>query len=567
MHRTARLVAVLAFVRIILAQSPAGPAKVVIPMRDGVKLSADVYGATPSVRKPVLLQRTPYNKAGAAATALRFAKEGYVVVVQDTRGRFESEGEFFPYNNEGQDGFDTAEWILQQPWSDGRIGMWGASYVGAVQYQALAEGAPGIVVVCPTATWNSFYRNIYTGGVARLALIGTAAAGLYPPPQEKTVPADWYRTLLSAPLSDLDLAIGWRIPWLRTILTHPKPDGFWKRLDLTAEMEKTPVPAQHVVGYYDFFLRETVANFQRQRKINGQQQLILGPWDHGSIGKTTLGEVNFGPTAELDLAGENLRWFNRLLLHRGASDSAPAVRYFSMGDNTWHTATDWPPPESVQTSFYFRSGGKANTRKGDGRLEVRQPSSPEKADTFRSDPARPVPAWPPAMLKEKFAAFWGPVDQGPNEDREDVLVYDSGPLKQPLRVAGPIEADLWVTHDTPDADWVVKLIDVWPNGFAQNLSVGVQRASFIPDRQLGASTAGKPNRVQVDVGHTAAVIQPGHSLRVEVTGSYFPLFDRNLNTGEGPYSARSVIATQHVHHEPSRESRILLHVLSGERKR
>lgn len=528
------------------------PGRVTIPMRDGVKLSADVYGAA-AERRPVLLQRTPYDKSRAGAVARRYADQGYVVVVQDTRGRFESEGAFFPYNNEGQDGFDTTEWMLQQPWCDGRIGMWGASYVGAVQYQAIAEGAPGIAVVCPTATWNSFYRNIYTGGVSRLALIATAGAGLYPPPQGKAAPEDWYQTLLSLPLADLDLAIGWRIPWLRTILMHPRPDGFWKRLDVTAEMEKASVPGQHVVGYYDFFLRETVANYQRLRKTNPQQQLILGPWDHGSIGKRKLGDVDFGPAAELDLAEENLQWFNRILKKTG--EAAPAVRYFSMGDNAWRSATQWPPADAVETSFYLRSRGKANTRRGDGRLERKPASENEPHDAFRSDPEDPAPAWPPAMLKAKFAAFWGPVDQAPTEDRDDVLVYDSGPLKEPLRIAGPVSAELWVSQDTPDADWVVKLIDVWPNGFAQNLTVGVQRASFLPD----SGRAGKrPYRVPVDVGHAAALIQAGHRLRAEVTGSYFPLFDRNTNTGEGPGSRRTLVATQHVYHGPKLASRLLL---------
>ncbi len=533
------------------------PKKLTIPMRDGVELAADLYDLKPGVRKPVLLQRTPYNKAGAATIARRFAQHGYAVVVQDTRGRYESKGEFFPYNNEGQDGYDTTEWVTRQPWSDGRIGMWGASYVGAVQYQAAAEGARGLAVLAPTATWNSFYRNIYTGGVSRLALIGTAAAGLYPAPAGKTAPADWYRTLLTLPLSDLDLAIGWRIPWLQTILTHPHPDGFWKRLDVTNEIAHLKIPAQHVVGYYDFFLREVVANFQRLRLTGAEQQLVLGPWDHGSIGKRTLGEVDFGANAEFDLPGENLQWFDRVLQNK--RPAVPAVRYFSMGDNVWRTAEAWPPKEATITPYYLQSGGKANTRRGDGRLTTKLQQKAPYTDQFTADPANPVPAWPPAMLKGKFSAFWGPVDQGPNEDRDDVLVYDSGPVTQPLRLAGPIEAYLWVSQNTPDADWVVKLIDVAPNGMAQNLTVGVQRASFVPGYRHNAK--GTPYKVRVDVGHVAALIQPGHSLRVEITGSYFPLFDRNTNTGEGPYSGRTLVAKQTVHHAPQFASMVLLPVL------
>lgn len=526
-----------------------------IPMRDGVMLAADLYGVSPAVKKPVLLQRTPYNRKGAAKVAQRYADAGYVVVVQDTRGRFDSEGTFFPYNNEGQDGFDTTDWIVSQPWSNGRIGMWGASYVGAVQYQAAAEDAPGLAVLAPTATWSSFYRNIYTGGVSRLALIATAAAGLYPPPTGTSPPANWYKTLLSLPLADLDLAIGWRIPWLSGILTHPTSDGFWNRLDLTAKTNQLSIPAQHVVGYYDFFSRETIANFQRLSKNAAPQQLILGPWDHGTIGKRKLGEIDFGEAAELDLADENLHWFNRFLLNVPGAQPPP-VRYFSMGDNRWRSAKSWPPENTELTTFYLRSDGKANTRQGSGRLDRKQPTTNEPEDTFRADPANPVPAWPPAMFQGKFAAFWGPVDQGPNEDRPDVLVYDSGRLTAPLRIAGPVEAELWVTHDTPDADWVVKLIDVWPNGFAQNLTVGIQRASRHTKPEA-------PYSVHVDVGHVAALLGVGHSLRVEIAGTYFPLFDRNTNTGKGPYDATTLIATQKVLHYPGKQSKITAPLLSA----
>mgnify|MGYP000228438803 CR=1 FL=1 len=524
-------------------------------MRDGVHLATDIYGAVQGQRKPVLLQRTPYNRKGAANTAQRYAADGYVVVVQDTRGRFGSEGAFFPYNNEGQDGFDTTDWILRQSWSDGRIGMWGASYVGAVQYQAAAEDAPGLAVLAPTATWTSFYSNIYTGGVSRLALIATAAAGLYPPPDGKAAPTDWYKTLLSLPLSDLDLSIGWRIPWLNSILTHPRPDGFWNRLHLKDKTNKLAIPAQHVVGYYDFFNRETVTNFQRLSKNAAPQQLILGPWDHGSIGKRKLGELDFGEAAELNLVEENLLWFNRFLKNE-PNAPFPAVRYFSMGDNRWKTASKWPPEDSQAVSLYLHSDGKANTRKGSGRLDRIAPKSAESADSFQADPANPVPAWPQAMVQGKFNGFWGPVDQGPNEDRADVLVYDSGRLTAPLSFAGPVEAELWVSQNTPDADWVVKVIDVSPSGFAQNLAVGIQRASLRERPTPGKP--GEPYRVRIDVGHVAAQIAASHSLRVEVTGSYFPLFDRNTNTGKGPYDATTQIATQKMFHDQSRASRLIL---------
>lgn len=531
-------------------------------MRDGVRLAADLYPAAGAGKAPVLLMRTPYNKAGVEGTARKYAAAGYHVVVQDTRGRYESEGNFYPYNSEGQDGYDTLEWIRQQPWSDGRVGMWGASYVGAVQWQAAAEHGPGLAVLAPTATWSSFYRNVYLGGTVRLGLVAQAAASLERPPAGTPVGTiDWSRVLLHLPLVEMDRAIGWRMPWLTGILAHNRPDGFWKRLDVTEEVASLRLPVQHVVGYYDFFCREVVGNFQRLRS-HVVEQLILGPWDHGTIGKTRVGDVDFGPNARLDLAEENLSWFNRIL--KGSSGSSPHVRYFSMGDNTWHESTDWPPPTASPTWFYLHSNGTANTRHGGGRLSRQQPDA-EPADVFDSDPSNPVPAVPAGMGHGTFETVWGPVDQGANEDRRDVLVYATEVLRKPLRFAGPLKAELSVSSNTRDSDWVVKLIDVRPDGFAQNLATGIQRAGYFESPlEFRPTTPGQQYRISVDLGHAAATILPGHQLRVEVAGSCFPLYDRNTNTGEGPGGARVLIARQQVEHAAGTVSGILLPVLRGE---
>jgi putative CocE/NonD family hydrolase len=538
--------------------APIGKQTVKVPMRDEIELATDVYGMEGG-KRPVLLMRTPYNKNNVVATAERYAAAGYVVVVQDERGRYASAGTTLPYNNEGQDGFDTLEWITRQPWCDGRVGMWGSSHVGAVQWQAASERAYGLSVLCPTATWSSFYRNIYVGGASRLALIAQAAAGRSTPPAGVSPPSDWGRVLLHLPLADLDRAIGWRMPWLSGILAHPRPDGFWKRLDLTKDVEAVRLPVQHVVGYYDFFCRETVGNFLRLR-ASGNQQLILGPWDHGTIGKSRVGDVDFGPEAVIDLPGENLAWFDR---HLKKSTTAPfsPVRYFSMGDGVWRNADNWPPADAKPISFYLHSGGHANTRRGDGRLTREAPDRAEPPDTFRADPADPVPAVPENATRPRYSAGWGPVDQGPTEDREDVLVYDL-PLREDLVFAGPLRAELWVSADTPDADWVVKVIDVRPDGFAQNLAVGIQRGSF-RDSELNPTPLkpGQAYRISVDIAHAAARLEKGHKLRVEISGGYFPLYDRNTNTGEGPTSSRILVATERVLHAPGSASRVIVPVI------
>ena len=287
-----------------------------LTMRDGIKLATDVYRDDSVATAPVVLMRTPYDRTKAKGNAERFAKAGYIAVIQDCRGTRASEGVMAPYNNEGQDGYDTIEWITRQPWCSGRIGMMGGSYVGAVQWQAAVEHPPGLSAIAPQATWSSFYRNLYLGGAVRLSLIAGWIAGNTAKP-EGAKPADMNAALMHLPLSGVDEAIGWPMPWLDAFLTHPEPNGFWNRLDLTSRLPELTLPALHVVGYYDFFSRESVGNFMimrnqaRDHATRNQQRLILGPWDHGTVGKTKVAEVEFGPEASADTAALQMDWFDR----------------------------------------------------------------------------------------------------------------------------------------------------------------------------------------------------------------------------------------------------------------
>lgn len=540
---------------------------VLVPMRDGVRLATDVNRTAEVERSPVLLMRMPYNKQGGKSAAERFAAAGYVAVVQDCRGRYESEGAFVPYDNEGQDGFDTIEWLRRQPWCNGRIGMWGASYVGATQWQAAVEHPPGLVTIAPTATFSSFYRNLYEGGAVRLLLITRWAATQSVKPAEAVLTQDWNRTLRHLPLSDIDREIGWPIPWLAGMLTHPVPNGYWKRLDMTREITELELPIQHTVGVYDFFSRESVNNFVRMQQeakdpdTRRRQQLILGPWDHGTIGKSKVGDIDFGPQAELDAIGENLAWFDRFVKEDPAvvAQPFPAVRYFSMGDNVWHEAATWPPHSAEPKSFYLHSQGRANSSRGDGRLDPTSPTKDESSDSFRADPDDPTPACPVTETRSISEATWAPIDQRPIEARDDVLVYSSAPLEQPLAFAGNPVMELFVSADTPDADWVVRLIDVHPDGFSQNLGVGIQRGRF-RDSELEPTNlvAGQVYRLRIDLGPIAARLDKGHRLRIDVSGAYFPMFDRNSNTGEGPFGIRTEIATETVYHGRKTQSRLLL---------
>jgi putative CocE/NonD family hydrolase len=542
-----------------------------VSMRDGVKLATDVYRDEAVPVAQVVLMRTPYDRTKAKGTGERIVKAGYVFVVQDCRGTRASEGVLAPYNNEGQDGFDTIEWITRQPWCGGRVGMTGGSYVGAVQWQAAAENPPGLVTIAPQATWSSFYRNLYLGGAVRLSLIAGWLAGNTPKPAGAKA-NDMNTALLRLPLSDVDEAIGWPMPWLDAYLTHPEPNGFWTRLDLTPRLPELQLPVLHVVGYHDFFSRESVDNFvlmqkqARDPETRRQQRLVLGPWDHGTVGKSKVADIDFGPEATVDVLGLQLDWYDRHLKQAPAARAKPfsPVRYFSMGDNVWHDAQTWPPEGFVATSFFLHSDGKANTRNGNGWLSQQAPTQGQPADSFKADPANPTPSSPVTETRPLKAAVWGPVDQRATEDRDDVLVYTSDVLTEPLTFAGNLEAKLHVSTDTPDADWAVKLIDVHPDGFAPHVARGIQRGRY--RRSLLKPELMQPGQVYeitVNLGPAAATIAKGHRLRVDISGADFPLYDRNPNTAEGIFGKQTAIATEQVHHKPGALSRIVLPVASG----
>lgn len=564
MKATFFVLAILAFCN--SARAEVKTETITVSMRDGVKLATDVYRDDAVKQAPVVLIRTPYDRTNQKGAAERWVKAGYVFVAQDCRGTRASEGVLAPYNNEGQDGFDTIEWVARQSWSNGRVGMVGGSYVGAVQWQAAVENPPGLVVIAPQATWSSFYRNLYLGGAVRLSLISGWLARNTPKPEGAT-PADMDDALMRLPLSDVDAAIGWPMPWLDAYLTHPEPNGFWTRLDLTTQLPELQLPALHVVGYYDFFSRESVDNFMIMQKqardpvTRQQQRLVLGPWDHGTIGKSQVADVDFGPAAALDVAEVQFDWFNRYLKQDAAAQAKPfpPVSYFSMGDNVWRDAQTWPPEGFQATSFFLDSDGKANTRKGNGRLSREAPTGAQPSDAFRADPSQPVPACPVTAARPIKAAVWGPVDQAALEDRDDVLVYSTQPLVEPLTFAGNVEAQLFVSTDTPDADWVVKLVDVRPDGVPVNLATGLLRGRY--RQSLLKPELMKPGQVYeitVDLGPCAATIAKGHQLRVDICGSLFPLYDRNPNTPAGITGNTTAIATEQVHHRPDALSRIVL---------
>ncbi len=551
-HGLATAAALFRFLAPLAGQSQ--PQAILLPMRDGVRLATDVHGAEGGVRKPVLLLRTPYNKSAAANTARRYAAAGYVAVVQDARGAFASEGQYIHHNNDDQDAYDTIEWLSKQPWSNGKTGTWGGSHPGAVQWLAAAERPPGLTVMAPTAASPSLYYTAYVGGALRLALIGGAGPAINKPPAGQKAPEDpapFYRRL---PLADLDRNIGWEMPWLRAMVTHPWLDGFWNRQHASERVKGLDIPAQHIVGYYDFLCKETVASFQRMRQFSAteraraNQQLILGPWDHGTVGKTSVAGFDFGEQAKLDVVEENLRWFDRFL-KGAAAPEFPRVRYFVLGRNEWRTAGDWPPP-AKETSYFLRS---------DRALALRRAGSAERAESFEDDPAHPVPVELGAASPFPRSSMFRPVDRAAIQKRADVLVYTAPAQTSAAIIAGNPRAELWVSVDARDADFSVKLTDVWPDGKVYPVAEGVTRLTHRDgDAGPAAVEPGRVYRITVDLGHTAFELARGHALRLEIAGSYFPVYDRNSHTGEGPFATTDRKAVQQVHHTAAMPSRVIV---------
>ncbi|MBM3740973.1 MAG: CocE/NonD family hydrolase [Acidobacteria bacterium] len=582
---------VLTALLLAAALSAAGPRAVLekvriesnlaVPMRDGIKLYADLYRPDRDGKFPVIVVRTPYGKQrdGIHETKIGFAQRGYAVLVQDTRGRYESEGAWDPFRAEARDGYDTVEWAARQPWSNGKVGMEGGSYLGNVQWQAAALTPPSLVAIFPAVASTSLYHNtFYHGGAFKLAVsygwgvVRMPLRIMYPQywHLEKWSPAELkYEALMwKLPLGTLDLASSnqsvrhWR-DWVR----HASYDPYWREVSVEERFANVKVPAHTHGGWFDLLLNGTLNGYTGMRQSGGTEaarkgaRMIVGPWGHGPSRK--FGDIDFGPGAMRQIFDREIDFFDHHLM--GAANglgSEPPVEIFLMGINRWMHYSDWPIPGTRYTPFYLASGGRANSLRGDGRLQAPKPAGGTGEDHYRYDPEDPVPTVGGNDCCGMPVSS-GPVDQRPVEARNDVLVYTSEFLEQPLAIAGPVKMKLVAATDGPDTDWVVKLVDVYPDGSAMNIAEGVLRARY--HKGLSRPELLKPGEAyefEIDMRGTANVFQPGHRIRVDVTSSNFPQFDRNLNTGEDPVAATRVrVARQTVFHSAARASHIVLPVV------
>lgn len=566
---------------------------VVVPMRDGTILRADVFRPEPEGNYPVLLTRTPYNKSMANLSygwlqPIRPASEGYVVVVQDVRGRFESDGRFHPFHQELSDGFDTVEWCARQPWSNGRVGMYGFSYLGATQWLAASAQPPNLQCIFPSLTASDYYDGwTYRGGAFELGFNLTWTALLLALPEVPRlgletgelqrvmaglggVVWDHWPALRHLPVNELpafahDAVATYYKEWLE----HPTRDAYWEPISIEAAHPRIHAPAYNLGGWYDLFIRGTLRNFSGMR-ANGPtevarngQRLIVGPWSHGSTLTASVGQTVFGQASQVLLEDLHMNWFDRWLRDRDTGiDAGPQVRVFTMGANTWDTYSDWPPREAVPTKYYLHSNGAAATARGDGVLSTDAPGG-ERPDQFVYDPLNPCPTRGGALFPYPLDVPPGPFDQGDVEARADVLCYTTPVLDRDVQVTGTIEARLWVASSCPDTDVTAKLVDVHPDGTAMNLTDGIIRARYHRGfERPELLQPGVPVEVTIDMAGTSNVFRAGHRIRLEVSSSNFPGFDRNTNTGAAVATDHGLeVALNTVFHDAARPSHLILPVI------
>ncbi len=549
---------------------------VMVAMRDGVRLATDIYQPAALGRYPVILVRDPYDNGSAAQVGNapeegRFwASHGYVYLHQDTRGRHDSDGAWYPFANESADGHDAIEWAGTQPWSNGKVGMLGASYLAYDQWQAASMGSDLLRAIIPVFSPLNLYHDVHPGSAFELTRIVWSALmngrTLQSSPQGFAY--DWDGALPHLPLISLDSVLGRHIPLWRDWIRHPSYDPYWQALDMAARLESIKAPALSIGGWYDTFLSSTLAAFTGMRArgatalARGGQKLVIGPWKHGSPG-TKTGDLEFGPDARVDLAPLQLRWMDYWL--KGIDNGVmaePPVRIFVMGANRWRTAGEWPIAGTRYVKYYFHSAGRAAGLDGDGTLSITPPRD-ESPDRFVYDPARPVPTRGGGLPGASPGIQPGPFDQTDLERRPDVLVYTTPPLEADLEITGPLSVSLYAGTDATDTDFTAKLVDVHQDGRAYNLNDGIVRARYRESMTApGIVVPGQVYEYRIDLVATSNLFERGHRIRVEISSSNFPRFDRNPNTGN-PFGmdAETRTATQTVHHAGSLASHIVLPVI------
>ncbi len=564
-----------------------------IAMRDGAILRADVYRPDGDRRVPALLSRTPYDRSVAltplaALDPERLAQAGMALVCQDVRGQHSSEGEFYPFAAEGLDGYDSVEWVAAQPWCSGAVGMAGRSYTAATQWLAAAERPPALRAIAPIVTGSDYYNGwIYQGGAFQLGF-NLFWVHLMTAPGDRVSLTKQFRhlPLSSPPLLQSSKAGRFYRDWL----AHPTDDEYWRAFAVNRRYANIAVPALNVGGWYDLFLAGTLENFTRTRVEAATEaarkgaRLLIGPWAHGSA----FGPFpdhrfkEFGDDQQLDVTELQIRFFARHLMGEDAGanggsagsegDDAAPVRIFVMGENRWRDEPDWPLARAREQRWFLHGGDARDGHAGDaedGHDGILSPEAPgtQAPDEYTYDPHDPAPTigGPTSLPGGLLRTNSGPLDQRKLQARADVLVYSSRVLERPLEITGPLGLVLYAATSAPDTDFIGKLCDVAPDGSSRILAEGVLRARY----RNGCDAAqllepGEVCRYEIDLVATSNVFLAGHRIRLLITSSSFPRFDRNANSGLALGSdgeADMVSARQTIFHDDVRSSHLVLPVV------
>ena len=535
-----------------------------VNMRDGTRLSAAVCRPDGTGAYPCVLWRSCYTKwiVPIADRARFWTSHGYALVIQDVRGRGDSDGRFYPLVHEREDGQDTLDWLAGQPWCNGQIVMTGGSYGGWTQLYVASENHPALTAVAPMVTPPDPDRSF----PQQCGLISPAAAtwmaSLDGRTNQSLDTVDVAGAFAAQPAIDLDRRMGRHLePW-RDWVTNPPGSAYWRRQAYQADLLGSRVPMLHISGWYDDCLAGATENYTAMStraadpEARAGQRLIIGPWMHGTIGQRMLAGVDQGAEAEVDMLDLQRQWFDAR--RQDLPDTSAPVRLFVMGRNAWIEEREWPLARTRYVPFYLHSTGRANSREGDGSLST-EPPAEEAADRFIYDPDDPVPY----ATSLDWRQVGGPDDFAEIELRHDMLVYTGPVLTEPLLVCGPLEVRLFAASSARDTDWTAKILDVHPDGRAIRLNDGAVRARFRRGADCEAFLeSGAIEEYRIDCWSTCIELQPGHRLRVEIASSAFGKFDVNLN-GAGPLGRETipVIAEQTIFHDRLRPSHLLLPVI------
>jgi len=545
-----------------------------VVMRDGVVLRADIYRPAAEGKFPVLLQRTPYDRRNFEF-GLKGAQRGFVVIIEDVRGRYASDGDFYTFVNEPNDGYDTVEWAAALPYSNSKVGMFGGSYVGATQMLAAIAHPPHLAGICPVVTSSNYHDSwTYQGGAFEQWFNQSWSSGLAQDTLNRNVAKStnavngmWKQPLSMYPLfpvSEANANAAALAPYYLDWLAHPNYDAYWKKISIEEHFGDIHVPALHIPAWYDIFLGGSLKNYMGIRDHGGSeaarkgQHMLVAIGGHSGSDRK-VGDVDFGADAAFHEDEVTLQWYEFLFKDAKNQFSSKPVKIFVMGANIWREEDDWPLARARETKYFLHSNGKANSLRGSGTLTTAAPGK-EGEDSYVYDPGKPVPTVGGPLCCDGQHWQPGPRDQRGVESRDDVLVYSTPPMAADLEVTGPVSLQLWAKSSAADTDFTAKLVDVGPDGFAQNLTEGIIRARFRDSQETPALlTPGQVYELTIDLWATSNVFKKGHVVRLEVSSSNFPRFDRNPNTGEmkylaGDISGAMIPATNAVLHDSEHPS-------------